>query len=100
MPFRRWSHFPTSRDQHPLPGAAVPKTTVPTESLLGSPDIQSLADLANGAQTVRKMRTVPAGRGLLTMYAAALAAPFLPLLLIKYPLVELAAVLVKRLFGA
>jgi hypothetical protein len=75
-------------------------TTVPTESLLGSPDIQSLADLANGAQTVRDMRTVPAGRGLLTMYAVALAAPFLPLLLIKYPLVELAAVLVKRLFGA
>jgi hypothetical protein len=69
------------------------------EPLLGTPDIQSLADLANSAKAVSDMRTVPVSRRILTTYAMVVALPFLPLLLLKYPIAELAAMLIKRLSG-
>ncbi|MGB3427660.1 MAG: hypothetical protein WBA53_05735 [Burkholderiaceae bacterium] len=69
------------------------------EPLLGTPDIQSLADLHNSAEAVRTMRVVPFGPGIMKIYAAGVVLPFLPLLLFKYPFAELAAMVVKRLFG-
>jgi hypothetical protein len=73
--------------------------SAPSEPLLGSPDIQSLADLANSAQFVPSMRVVPLSRSILVSYAMAVVLPFLPLLLFKYPTAELAGMLLTRLSG-
>jgi hypothetical protein len=73
--------------------------TPPATPVLGTPDLQSLADLANSAQTVRDMRTIPLSRRIVTTYAMGIALPFLPLLLLKFPIAELAAMLFKRLTG-
>jgi hypothetical protein len=66
------------------------------EALIGSADIQSLADLANSFEIVRKMRPVPFDlpTAILPMVAAA-AIPFLPLLLMVFPLEEI----VKNVIG-
>ena len=74
-------------------------TTLPEEPLLGTADIQSLADLENAAGPVREMRVVPFGPNIVKTYAMGVLLPFLPLLLLKYPITELAAIMVKRLFG-
>jgi hypothetical protein len=71
----------------------------PKEPLVGTADIQSLADLANSARTVRDMRTVPVSARIVTLYAMGVVLPFLPLLLLKYPIAELAGMLLKRLSG-
>jgi hypothetical protein len=63
--------------------------------LLGSADIQSLADLSNSMEVVNTMRLVPASRRLLMILGVAALAPMLPLLLLLYPIAELA----KKLFG-
>jgi hypothetical protein len=54
---------------------------VSSEGLLGSADIQSLADLGNSYGLVRDMRVVPFGLDDITRLAAVTASPFLPLLL-------------------
>jgi hypothetical protein len=66
------------------------------EALIGSADIQSLADLGNSFEIVRKMRPVPFDlmTAILPMVAAA-AIPFLPLLLTVFPLEEI----VKNVIG-
>jgi hypothetical protein len=69
------------------------------ESLLGSQDIQALADLANGFNVVRKMRTVPVEKRLLIRIASGAVIPFLPLLLFEYPVVAIALKVVKALVG-
>lgn len=71
----------------------------PREDLLGSADLQSLADLNNSVGIVRGMRWVPAGPRLLTEYVLATLLPAVPLLLFKYPLAELAQKFVERLSG-
>ena len=53
----------------------------PSEELLGSGDIQSLADMGNSYAMVRDMRPVPFGLDDISRLAAATAAPLLPLLL-------------------
>ena len=73
--------------------------SAPEELLLGTPDMQSLADLANCVKTVREMRTVPVSRRFLTTYALGLALPFLPLLTFKYPVAALVGMLFKKLSG-
>jgi hypothetical protein len=52
-----------------------------SEELLGSGDIQSLADLGNSYAMVRDMRAVPFGLEDISRLAVATAAPLLPLLL-------------------
>jgi hypothetical protein len=69
------------------------------EPLLGTSDIQSLADLANSVNVVRNMRTVPASLRLLREFALASALPMLPLLLLKYPVRELAEKFFAKLAG-
>jgi hypothetical protein len=69
-----------------------------SEPLLGTADIQSLADLANSYEVVRQMSVVPFGReDVLPLVAAALA-PFLPLLLLVYPVAELVERVAKLVF--
>ncbi|HEX5886781.1 MAG TPA: hypothetical protein VFY67_19720 [Pyrinomonadaceae bacterium] len=59
------------------------------EVLIGSADIQSLADLANSFEVVRSMRLVLVNRDAILQLAAALLLPLLPLVLTIMPLKEL-----------
>jgi len=69
------------------------------EPLLGTADIQSLADLGGSIEVVEGMRWLPIGPRVLTQMAIAATVPFLPLLLFKYPLAELAQKFFARLLG-
>lgn len=59
------------------------------EPLLGSADIQSLADLGNSYSVVQEMRLVPFGLKDVTRLAAGAAVPLLPLTLTIFSLEEL-----------
>jgi hypothetical protein len=59
------------------------------ESLLGSADLQSLADLANAFGVIRGMRIVPIELTQLLLIAGAVALPMAPLVLFVVPLEEL-----------
>lgn len=65
------------------------------EPFVGSGDIQSLADLANGFEVVREIRIIPVTKNALLQLAAAMLAPIAPLALTMMPLEEL----LKQLFG-
>jgi hypothetical protein len=69
------------------------------EPLLGSSDIQSLADLANSISIIRNMRLAPIGKKLLISFGVAALAPMLPLLLLKYPIAELTQKFFANLTG-
>jgi hypothetical protein len=71
---------------------------LPSEEVLGSGDIQSLADLNNSYEIVSDMRAVPFGLEDIARLAAATAAPLVPLLLTIFPLEELIMRLVKIVF--
>jgi hypothetical protein len=66
--------------------------------LLGTGDLQSLADLGNSYAVVRDMRIVPFGIYDITRLAAATAAPLLPLTLTIFSFEELLTRLFKVLF--
>ncbi len=66
----------------------------PGESLLGSGDIQSLADLANSYEVVRTMRPLLVDRYTVVRLAVLVVLPLLPLILTMIPLEEL----MQRLF--
>jgi hypothetical protein len=59
------------------------------ESLLGSADIQSLADLQNSVSAVRASRSVPIDRSLVISLLGATLLPMLPLLAFILPLKEI-----------
>jgi hypothetical protein len=59
------------------------------EPLVGSADIQSLADLAGGHDVLREMRVFPFSRQTLMALAIVIALPYLPLLLTMIPFEEL-----------
>jgi hypothetical protein len=65
------------------------------ETLLGSGDIQSLADLGASFERVREMRTVPVTRAAVTQLALAFLVPILPLALTLVSLDELLQQLMK-----
>jgi hypothetical protein len=65
------------------------------EPLVGSADVQSLADLANSYEVVQGMRTVPITRDGLLQLGAAVLAPMVPLALTMMSLEDL----MKQLFG-
>jgi hypothetical protein len=68
------------------------------DELLGSGDIQSLADLGNSYEVIREMRPVPFGLKDVLRLAATTAAPLAPLALTVVSLEELAGHLIKVLF--
>ncbi|HEX7230009.1 MAG TPA: hypothetical protein VF452_06410 [Candidatus Binatia bacterium] len=65
------------------------------EQLVGSGDIQSLADLANSFEVVRTMQFAPITRDAFLGLVAAIAIPLLPLTLTMMPLEEL----LRKLLG-
>jgi hypothetical protein len=72
----------------------------PDEPLIGTPDLQSLADLQNSLGTIDSMQWIPVSRRLLLEVVAAALLPMLPLLLIKYPFADLMRGFIARLVGA
>lgn len=67
---------------------------VPDRPLLGTPDLQSLADLGNSFRVVREMRVILVRKRDVLLVLLASVGPALPLLLTKFPLAEL----LERLF--
>jgi hypothetical protein len=67
----------------------------PEEPLVGSADIQSLADLSNSFEVVRTMRLAPVTRATILQIVGATLAPVVPLALTMMPL----EALLKTLFG-
>ena len=65
------------------------------EPLLGSGDIQSLADLGNSFAVIQDMRMVPVTKQAMFQLGIATLAPIVPLVLTLMPLEEL----IKKLFG-
>jgi hypothetical protein len=68
------------------------------EDIMGTADIQSLADLGNSYAVVREMRLVPFALNDVVRLAITTAAPALPLLLTIMPLEELVTRLLKTIF--
>ena len=68
----------------------------PAEPLIGSADIQSLADLANSFEVIRTMRIVPFSKETVFQLGVVTLVPLAPLLLTMISLEEL----LKRLLGA
>jgi hypothetical protein len=67
--------------------------------LLGSSDIQSLADLGNSFQTVQHMRVLLVSKTLLMVTMACAALPHLVLPLLKYPITVLVSDLARIVIG-
>jgi hypothetical protein len=70
----------------------------PEEAMLGSADIQSLADLSNSFDVVRSMRIAPVTRDTFIQLTVAVLAPVVPLLLTTMPLEALVNKLLGLLF--
>jgi hypothetical protein len=68
------------------------------EPLLGSADIQSLADMGNSFRFVTEMGVVPFGRRAVLALAVATALPFVPLVLLVVPPSEVLEVMKKVVF--
>lgn len=68
------------------------------EPLLGSADIQSLADLGNSYSAIRETRLLPVGIGDVVTLAVISALPFLPLLLTTFSLNQFVTYLLKAVF--
>ena len=68
------------------------------ESIVGSADLQSLADLSNSYDVVRTMRLVPVTKDTFFRIVLATLAPIIPLALTMMPLEELLKTLVGVLF--
>jgi hypothetical protein len=66
--------------------------------LLGSGDIQSLADLGNSFGVVQEMRFLPFGWRDVTRLAVITSSPFLPLLFTVFSLEDFATYLIKAIF--
>ena len=65
------------------------------EPLLGSPDIQSLADLGNSVEVIQEMRAIPISRAMVIELAVFTLVPVVPLLLTMVSLEELLKKLVQ-----
>ena len=65
------------------------------EQLLGSSDIQSLADLGNSFRLVSDMRLTPFGRSAVIQLVVATLLPALPLVLLVVPMGDILAALAK-----
>jgi hypothetical protein len=68
------------------------------EALVGSADIQSLADFAGSSDIVKEMKPVPFDMRVLIQLVAATAAPFLPLVLTEIPFREVVNRVLQMMF--
>jgi hypothetical protein len=68
------------------------------EALLGSADVQSLADLANGFEVISGMRLVAVDRRTVLALALAIVLPMVPLIFTVFSPSEVIALLWKGIF--
>ena len=71
--------------------------TPPDEPLLGTSDIQSLADLGNSYQYARQMKPIPFDMRTIIQMSVIAAAPMLPLLPLVMPIADILKILSKAL---
>jgi hypothetical protein len=69
------------------------------DSILGTPDIQSLADLKNSVLVIQQMRLIPISRKLVTLITISVLLPFVPFVFMKFNLNELVILILKQLAG-
>jgi hypothetical protein len=74
------------------------KSKVTQEQLLGTGDIQSLADLGNSFAVVREMRPIPFATDDVVRLLVATVIPIVPLLLTIMPLEQLVTQAIKIIF--
>jgi hypothetical protein len=74
------------------------RSKVAEEQLMGTGDIQSLADLGNSFAVVREMRSIPFGTDDVVRLLIATVIPIVPLLLTIMPLEQLLTQIVKIIF--
>jgi hypothetical protein len=70
-----------------------------TTDLLGSADIQSMADMSNSYEVVKKMKAVPIELGVVLVVFVAMVIPMIPLFLMQVPLPELLRNLSSSMMG-
>ncbi|MCO6456159.1 MAG: hypothetical protein J5I93_12740 [Pirellulaceae bacterium] len=70
----------------------------PDEPLLGSADIQSLADLGNSFEYIRNMKVVPFSLRVMIQLAVVASLPCVPLILLVMPLNEILSLLSNAVF--
>ena len=75
----------------------VHQVAEPSEPLLGTSDIQSLADMANSFACVDAMRIAPISRSLVLLLVAQAALPLLPVILMGTPAPELVRAVMKMI---
>jgi len=73
--------------------------TATGKAQLGTPDLQSLADLTDSVNVVRNMQVAPISRRLLMQLAVATVLPLVPLLFLKYPVRDVALRMLNVLTG-
>jgi len=78
---RKWIHF----------------SERPSEPLLGSGDIQSLADLGNSYQIIEEMSIAPITKGLVIKLAVLAAAPLLPVIVAVTPTSQIVNAILKMI---
>jgi len=76
---RKWIHF----------------SEPPSEALLGSGDVQSLADLANSYQVIEEMSIAPITKGLVIKLAVLAGAPLIPVIVAVTPTSEIVNAILK-----
>jgi hypothetical protein len=64
----------------------LPAGPRPDEHLLGTADIQSLADLGSSFELIRNMTVLPIARSQIVLLASAAALPYVPLVALAFPL--------------
>ena len=67
----------------------LPTDPPPDEPILGTPDLQSLADLGSSFDLIRNMTVVPIAKSQILLLAGAAALPFVPLVFVVFPLDQL-----------
>jgi hypothetical protein len=73
----------------------VHRDAAPSEPLLGTGDIQSLADLGNSFAVIERMRTAPISKRLVLQIAGQAAIPLVPLIILGTPAPELVRAVMK-----
>jgi hypothetical protein len=76
----------------------VQDRSVEAEPLLGTPDIQSLADLGNAFKSISDMRVLPFTKDAVVRLIGILVIPLLPLALTMVPLKQIVDWLIKLAF--
>lgn len=74
-------------------------TAQPPGKLLGTADIQSLADLANSLSIIERMRPIPVGPRVIGLLAVCTTIPMIPLIATEGSVVELVSLLGRSLLG-